>query len=271
MLIGGVLALSVLVLCAGCSGTPKHGGWFAVRWMEKPGTQRPTAEVAEHDTARFDPVFSYDARSDSAAFEHLAGEIREGDLIAFRMTFWDAYRRILTLQLHKLPYRFFKYGHLALVVQDPESPSQLRQFSSDSFKGVNVKYDLESLKKHDFDIFRLNKWERVNRTRLNEFVGKAIARSGRWSGYDFLGMFGLNNSSMRPTDAQTIGRDFTCSTVVVSALYYAGLDLDAIRREGFLDIVTPQQVVNSRGRFIPAPVGTFVVESGDYERNAVEP
>jgi hypothetical protein len=270
-LIGRVLAASALLLLAACSGTPKHGGWFAVRWMEKPATQRALAEVAEHDEAHFEPVFSYNARADAASFEDRVARIREGDLIAFRMTFWDAYRRILTLQFTKFPYRLFKYGHLALIVQDPESPSQLRQFSSDSFSGVNAKYDLASLKTQDFDVFRLNQWERVDRARLYEFVGRVIARSGKWSGYDFLGMFGLNNSSMRPSDAQTIGRDFTCSTVVVSALYYSGLDLDAIRREGFFDIVTPQQVVSSRGRYIPPPEGTFVVESGEYERKTSDP
>jgi hypothetical protein len=262
-----LLAISALAVLAACSATTKHGGWFALRWMEQPSANGPSTEVLLHDLAYFEPVLSYDAKSDDASFDPAEEELREGDLIAYRMTFWDAYRDILTLKFNKLPYRLFKYGHLALVVQDPESPSQLRLFSSDSFRGVNVKDDLGSLKDFDFDVYRPNDWKRVDRSRLNEFVAAVVSKAGKWSGYDFLGMFGMNNSSMRPQDAQMIGRDFTCSTVVVSALFYAGLDLDAIRREGFLDIVTPQQVVESRGRYFPSPAGTFIVESGLYDRD----
>lgn len=270
-LVGRMLAVAVVVWCAGCSTTPNQGGWYALRWMEKPGAYGPSTQAAESDRSEFVQILSYDARTDAADFENVRARIREGDLVAFRMTFWDAYRDILTFKLNKVGYRLFKYGHLAMVVRDPDAPARLRQFSSESFKGPNVKYDIESLKKHDFDLYRLKDWERVDRVRMYEFVDAVIAKAGNWTGYDFMGMFGLHNSNMRPTDRENIGRDYTCSTVVVSALYYAGLELDAIQRDGYLDIVTPQQVVDSRGRFIPSPAGTFIVESGEYERGAFDP
>lgn len=69
----------------------------------------------------------------------------------------------------------------------------------------------------------------------------------------FSGMFGLWNSNLSPKNPDDVGYDYICSTVVLTALYYAGLELGANRRDGILDLVTPAQVVDSKGRFIPLP------------------
>ena len=66
-------------------------------------------------------------------------------------------------------------------------------------------------------------------------------------------MFGLWNSNLTPAQPDEIGHDYICSTAVVAALYYAGLELDAVRNWGYLDLCSPKQVVSSRGRILPPP------------------
>ncbi len=251
------------LLLSGCAASPKQGGWFALRWMEQPGAHGPSSLAQAQDQAQFQQVLSFDARDGDEKFTQISGQIREGDVIAYRMKWQDAYRDILMLKLNKVGYRVFRYGHLAIAVNDSANPVGLRVFSSESFKGPNLREDIASLRQHDFDIYRLDKWERVNRDRLHEFVDASIRKAGKWYGYDFMGMFGLANSNLRPTAPENIGHDYICSTVVVGALYYAGLELDAIQRDGLLDLVTPAQVVDSRGRFFVADKIALETESSD--------
>lgn len=258
-----LLAIACVFGLSACSGSPKQGGWFALRWMEKPGAHGPSTLASEADTARFEAVLSFDAKDGDARFAEVSRQIREGDVIAYRMTWQDAYRDIAMLKLNKVGYRVFKYGHLAIAIAIDDRAGALRVFSSESFKGPNLREDIDTLRRHDFDIYRLNKWERVDRKRLYEFVDASMAKAGNWRGYDFTGMFGLFNSNLRPTAPENIGHDYICSTVVVGALYYAGLELDAIQRDGVLDLVTPAQVVESRGRLFTASAGSLEVVSGD--------
>lgn len=256
-----LLAIACALLIAGCSASPKQGGWFALRWMERPAAHGPSSQAAEADTAAFTQVLAFDAKDGDARFAEVSRQLREGDVIAYRMTLADAWRDILRLKLNKVGYRVFRYGHLAIVVDD--RAGGLRVFSSESFKGPNLREDVTTLRSHDFDVYRLDKWDRVDRQRLYEFVDASMAKAGNWRGYDFTGMFGLANSNLRPTAPANIGHDYICSTVVVGALYYAGLELDAIQRDGVLDLVTPAQVVDSRGRFFTARAGGLEVVSGD--------
>ncbi|MEJ2407549.1 MAG: hypothetical protein P8171_25460, partial [Candidatus Thiodiazotropha sp.] len=166
--------------------------------------------------------------------------------------------------LAKLGYGLLKYGHLAIVVDEQGDSGKLRLFSSESFKGPNTREDIATLKEHSFDVYRLDKWNRVDVQRFHEFVQLAKDKAGKWYGYDFSGMFGLWNSNLRPTRAEEIGHDYICSTVVVTALYYGGVELDAIQRNGIADVVTPLQVVASKGRVIDSPKGELVVEKGEF-------
>lgn len=205
-------------------------------------------------------VGSFDHRAaDATAFTQLLGQLREGDVIAYRMAAGEARKKILTGDVAKIGYRLFKYGHLALLVNDPATPGQLRIFSSQSFQGANLHEGLDTLSTHTFDVYRLDKWSRVDKTRINEFVQLALKKAGHWYGYDFSGMFGLWNSNLVPSKPDEIGHDYICSTLVLTALYYSGLELDAYRRGGLLDIVTPAQVVESKGRLVTPPEGTLDV------------
>lgn len=249
------------VLLAGCaSSPPKQGGWFALQWMEKPSPNGPSKSARPEDLTQFELVGSFDHDTDhAAALDQLLVQMREGDVIAYRMGASEARKKILTGDLAKVGYRLFKYGHLAILVDDPGTPGQLRIFSSQSFQGPNLHEGLDTLKTHSFDVYRLDKWSRVDKARLHEFVQLALQKAGHWYGYDFSGMFGLWNSNLVPTKPDEIGHDYICSTIVLTALYYSGLELDAYRRGGLLDIVTPAQVVDSKGRLVTPPDGTLDV------------
>ena len=139
------------------------------------------------------------------------------------------------------------------MVKDPKKRGKLRLFSSHSFKGPNIKEDIDTLADHSWDAYRLDKWNRVDKGRFYEFIDLCIDKAGNWAGYDFTGMFGLWNAGIEPHHPDEIGNDYICSTVVVAALHYAGLKLDAVNRDGLLDLISPAQVVKSQGRFVPIP------------------
>ena len=152
-----------------------------------------------------------------------------------------------------LGYRLFKYGHLAIVAEDPENREHKVLFTSQSKIGVNIDEDVDTLRTHNWDAYRLDNWDRVDKERFREYVNLCRKAAGHFFGYDFTGMFALWNDNLRPTEKSNIGSEYICSTAVLTILYYAGFESDAIRRDGWLDLVTPYQVVKATGRFIPLP------------------
>lgn len=238
----------------------KPSGWFVLKWMEKPSANGPSKTATAQDLAQFKQVHSFDHPQGDAAFERTLEQLREGDVLAYRLNKWEARKEIFTGKLNKVAYRLYQYGHLAIVVRDPENPSKLRIFSSESFKGPNMQEGLETLRTHRFDVYRLNQWQRVDKARLSEFMQLAMKKAGHWYGYDFSGMFGLWNSNLKPAKPEDIGHDYICSTIVLTALHYAGVELDAQQRGGVLDLVTPAQVVKSKGRYITPPDVSIDIE-----------
>ena len=254
--------LCALLLLTGCASSPQHeGGWFVLRWIERPAANGPSKHATTADHTHFDKIASYEHDDGKAAFDRVVAGLREGDVIAYRMGMLESGKEILTGHLAKVGYSMLKYGHLAVLTEEG-TPNKLRLFSSESFKGPNTAEGIDTLAGHSFDVYRLDKWDRVDVKRFHEFVRLAKAKAGKWYGYDFSGMFGLWNSNMEPRKPQEIGHDYICSTVVVTAYYYAGVELDAVQRGGIADIVTPLQVVSSDGRMVGAPQGELVAEAG---------
>jgi len=102
-----------------------------------------------------------------------------------------------------------------------------------------LKDSVHTLKDPCFAVYRLN--------RFHDFVQKSQEKAGNWIGYDFSGIFVVWNSNLRPNDAKAIGHDYICSTIVAAALYYAGADMKVSEHAGWLDLVSPRQVVTSHG------------------------
>jgi len=186
-------------------------------------------------------------------------QLEVGDVIAYRKEKWRGRREILSEgKLTVVGYRLFKYGHLAIVAEDPENPEHKVLFTSQSKIGVNIDEDVDTLRIHNWDAYRLDKLDRVNKERFREYVNHCRAAAGHFFGYDFTGMFALWNENLRPTEKSNIGSEYICSTSVLTILFYAGFESDAIRRDGWFDLVTPYQVVKAAGRFIPLPEGGVI-------------
>jgi hypothetical protein len=256
-----IAAVSLLVLasCTPSGNDKQNQGWHTLRWVEKPPAHGVSQQADPKDRTQFDLVTQFD-QDEPATFESRRATLREGDLVAYWMKKGEARRAIYKGHLNSIGYRLLSYGHLAIVVKDPVNKNKLRLFSSQSFKGANIREDIDTLRDHSWDSYRLDQWNRVDKSRLYEFVDIAQSKAGHWAGYDFSGMFALWNSNLKPSQSHKIGHDYICSTVVVAALYYSGLELDAVQRGGLLDLVSPKQVVSSKGRIIALPDAKLIAE-----------
>ena len=236
---------------------------FLLRWMETPAWNGPSTQAKPEDRTEFLPVSSFDKdRHDDQSWPAVRQNLKEGDMIAYKTETWKAVIEVFFKGgLNRFGYMLFKYGHMAIVVKDPNDENRLRLLSSWSLKGPNILEDLDTMKYHSWDSYRLNQWDRVDKKRFYEFVSIVRQKAESWTGYDFSGMFGLWNSNLQPSKPEEIGLSYTCSTVILAALYYAGVELDAYQRYGIADIVTPLQVVSSKGRIVPVPEVIFEAAS----------
>lgn len=245
MKLSSILVLAFMLGCALIPNDAHHKGLYVLRWVETPNPKGPSTAADPADVVHFNKFTSYEQGQDFAAAKAL---LREGDVIAYTKSHREVTADMVKGGFNSIGYGLLEYGHLAIIVQDDSTTGGLRMFSSQSFLGPNTKEDIDTLAKHNWDAYRLDQWDRVNTGRLNEFVRLAEEKAGNWYGYDFSGMFALWNSNLTPSDSRTIGRDYICSTIVLAALYYSGVQLDAVRNGGYLDLCSPRQVVTSPGR-----------------------
>ena len=238
--------LILLIIClAGAGCTKSKRGWLVMRWAEKPVYTEDMQDVPEEKRLHFDKVGGYDKGDED--FAEVKASLREGDVIAFRMTGKEARRDLAKGRFGSAGYKILDYGHLAILTY-VEGNETLKLLTTQPFNGPNTKEDVDSMSGRSFDVYRLNRWDKVDLDRFHEFVQKAEDKAGNWIGYDFAGMFGVWNSNLRPDEAKAIGHDYICSTLVAAALYYAGADMMVSSRAGWLDLVSPRQVVTSHGR-----------------------
>ena len=149
-------------------------------------------------------------------------------------------------------YTFLKYGHLDLVMREPSGEDELVLFTCNGTEGVNIKRQFHDLGSRDWDAYRMKGWNRVNIDRLLEFVRISIVQEKGGESYGDLSSLGFGNANLKPKTQADIRGGYTCSTVVAAALYYAGVELDKTRGSSRLDLVTPKQIVTSKGRFTAA-------------------
>jgi len=146
-------------------------------------------------------------------------------------------------------YRLFKYGHLAIVVEDPDQPGKKVLFTSQGQKGVNIDEDIDSLRTLNWESWRLDKWDRIDIKKINEGVKSCKEKSGHFFGYDYSGMFSIWNENLKPETVKDFGDEYICSTAVVTLLYFGGFESDSTPRREF-DLITPFQVVRAKGAFV---------------------
>ena len=242
----GIAVLSAWILWARKKVTPRPRPWKRTFWASL-GTF-----VAVTAFALFGTFPKHTEISDQE-WSEIVNEIRVGDVIAYRKEKWSARRELFAEgKATVLGYRLFKYGHLAIVVDDPKVPGRKALFTSQGQIGANLDEDVETLRTHNWDSWRLDEWDRVDKDRIREGVIRCQEEAGHFFGYDYSGMFSLWNENLKPEQIDDFGDEYICSTAVVTLLYFAGFESDATARRG-LDLITPYQVVKARGHFIELP------------------
>lgn len=175
------------------------------------------------------------------------GMICEGDVIAFTMSHRQALSHLREGAIQKIPYELFRYGHLALVVENPERRGELRLLQVAMKQAVNTDEGLDYLSDKTWEVHRPPSGS-VDGKRLGNFVQTVTKNaSDPRTAYDYTSISGWRNAPWQPEEEDEIGDCFSCATLVISALHYSGFELDAVHRGGRLDLVTPRQVVESRG------------------------
>jgi hypothetical protein len=226
------LLLMLCLLGSGCSNSekPLHHGLIPFRWLEAAPSRGQAAfyEVLTH-------------RPGSTTAKLALQSVREGDVIAFHMSHSEARAYLKRVKLQKLPYEFFRYGHLALSVKLKEG-GELRLLQTAMGERASAEHGQEYLMDKSWTLYRLCAGI-VNLQKLTEFT-QAVTQAA--PGYDMVATFGLINRGLRPTSVHDLSSRYTCATLVVAALHHAGYPLRVTRCGGALDLITPGQVVRAR-------------------------
>ena len=223
-------------------------------WIERAFVPRPSRLAEPVDRLEFERIAKFRRQTGELGLRKETALLREGDLVAARLGKIKAGSDLfLKGESYAAGYTFFKYGHLDLVLRDPGGRNQLVLFTCNGTEGVNIKRHLSDLGNRDWDVYRMKDWNRVDRERLLEFVRTTIIQEKGGESYDDFSALGFRNANLKPRTQADIGGGYTCSTVIAAALYYAGVELDKTRGSSHVDIVTPKQVVTSKGRFFRVP------------------
>jgi len=239
-----------------CSNQSPHRGVFPFSAMEKPPSYRSVQRKIKHTNLtpqKMTKVVHYNAHEPSSPFAHQVAQLQAGDVIAFFMSHQEARIYLKQKKIQKIPYELFSYGHVTLVVPDPNK--KLHQQSKTDFKllqvamkqPVSASDSLEYLKDKSWIAYRPPAGS-INITRLHEFTQESILKcSDPHKSYDFHATLGLGNGNLAPLIVDEIRNQYTCATLIVAALSYSGYELHAMKRNGRLDILTPRQVTDAWG------------------------
>lgn len=231
-------------------------------WIQRAFSPRPSRLAEPEDRLEFECVAKFRRHSGEAGLEKQTSLLQEGDLIAARLGKLKAGSDLfLKRKAYAAGYTFLKYGHLDLVLRDPDGGSELVLFTCNGTDGVNFKRRFSDLGNRDWDVYRMKDWSRVDTERLFEFARTCIDKEKGAESYDDLSALGFRNANLKPRTQEDIGGGYTCSTVIAAALYYAGVELDQTRSSSHIDIVTPKQVVTSKGRFFRSQTPESIQDS----------
>jgi len=236
-----VSAVSVVII-TGCGTHSPHRGRLPFSLMEKPpkgtGQDAMTLVLEHHQTG-------------GVPSEATLAGIHPGDVIAFHMSHREAWKYLQKGTVQKLPYELLRYGHIALVVPDPEMPKgspDLKLLQIAMKQAANTTETLDYLKDKSWHVYR-PPTGKVSAEKLREFSKKVteIANDPK-KAYDYPSVIGIRNLPSDPERIEEIGDQYSCASLVVAGLHYSGYRLQAVRRNGYLDLVTPRQVVESSAR-----------------------
>ena len=234
------LAGSLIAISANCSNTIPHNGRLPFTWMEKP----PTSDLESSEPMQ---VIHRHSDPDTNPTDQELALLQVGDVIAFTMSHQQAWSHLRKGKIQKVPYELFRYGHLALVVPDPNGSDELRILQVAMKQAVTASDGFEYLDGKTWEIHRPPSGS-VDADRLASFTKQVTENAADPKrAYDYGSVTGWKNSPWQPETKSEIGERFSCTTLVIAALHYSGYELDAVHRGGRFDLVTPRQVVESSG------------------------
>ncbi|MGC6425806.1 MAG: DCC1-like thiol-disulfide oxidoreductase family protein [Akkermansiaceae bacterium] len=222
-----------------CSPAPVHHGRFPFSLMDR----APGGNHLHQPGAAFVEISPYQPG------ETLPTDIRTGDVIAFHISHREAWSHLIKGKIQKIPYELFSYGHLALVV---EKDREKRLLQLAMKQAANIDDDLTYLDDKNWILYRPTR--EIDETRLDEFVSLVLKKaSSPKKAYDYTGALGLWNRPTNPESVSEIAPEYTCVTLIQSAFHYTGHPMKVSTRKGYLDIITPAQLIESK--IIPLPTG----------------
>lgn len=231
-LITSILLFGIFLTFPSCNNAPLHNGRFPFSLMDRP----PGGNHLGTDDAAFHEILRHTANTPVPATQ-----IQVGDVIAFHMSHPEARAHLKKGNIQKIPYELFAYGHLALAVDQGDGPRLLQLAMK---QAANIDDGFEYLDDKTWILFRPTR--ELDQASLKTFVTIALKNaSDPKKAYDYSGALGLVNVSTKPTTPEQISSEYTCVTLIQSALHYAGHPTKSIHRRGILDIVTPAQLIHS--------------------------
>ncbi|WP_018969280.1 hypothetical protein [Rubritalea marina] len=235
--------LALIFFSSGNIGKGKaHTGIFPFSLMEKAPSERRTSRRANTATTQLEPVAHHNHHQHDAPD---MTELQAGDVIAFYMPHKEARHYLKRGKIQKLPYELFSFGHLAVVVEHPAS-GELKLLQVAMKQRCNIDEDLSYLDGKSWNVYRAPSGA-IDSARLTEFVEHLCHSSHPAPKYDYTATSGISNGMIYPNTLDEIKSSYTCTTLAVAALHYAGFSLYPMQRSGFMDVLTPKQVISAWG------------------------
>ena len=233
---------TALALISSCTTSAIHNGRLPFSLMEKPPSQRSAKKKLTSEVQRMEKICTYHTENNQQELAQYKNRIQPGDVIAFYMSHKEAWQHLKKRNIQKVPYDLFRYGHLAIVVPDSKSNNQTKLLQLAMKQVANIDSDLSYLDDKNWVVYRPPS---IDLEKLSEFT-QAVTNPAE-IGYDYSGAFGIHNAKHKPQNEAELSKEYTCCTIIVAGLNYAGYELHSTHRCGILDIVTPRQVVESWG------------------------
>ncbi|MGJ8655988.1 MAG: hypothetical protein ACSHX6_06000 [Akkermansiaceae bacterium] len=231
---------AALAVISSCTTSAIHNGRLPFSLMEKPPSHRSAKKKLTSEVQKMKKVCTYHAEDNQHQLTQYKSQIQPGDVIAFYMSHKEAWQHLKKANIQKVPYDLFRYGHLALVTPDSNNKPKLLQLAMKQL--ANIDSDLSYLDDKNWVIYRPPS---LDLPKLKEFTHNVTNPAD--TVYDYSGAFGLFNAKHKPLKKEELTKEYTCCTLIVAALNYAGYELHSTHRNGIMDIVTPRQVVESWG------------------------
>lgn len=205
-------------LLSSCTTSAIHNGRLPFSLMEKPPSEKSAKKKLTSDVQKMQKICTYHAESNQQQLlDQYKSQIQPGDVIAFYMSHKEAWQYLKTATIQKV---------LQLAMKEH----------------ANIDSNLSYLDDKNWVVYRPPS---IDLSKLKEFTHAVTNPED--TAYDYSGAFGLYNAKHKPKTKEELSAEYTCCTLVVSALNYSGYELHSTHRGGILDIVTPRQVVESWG------------------------